>query len=134
MLQIATMDASPQCCSVREAAGDEFSHNAIMSKDDKNGGPNHLKAWREYRRLSQEQLGERVGTTASVISLLETGERGLSAKWLRRFAPALGITPGLLLDHDPNDLPTSILDAWAGVPEENREQALRVLETFRKAG
>lgn len=95
---------------------------------------NHLKAWREFRQLTQEQLGERIETTGAVISLLESGHRKLSPKWLRKLAPALGTSPGHLLDHDPNDLPTDILDLWATIPEENREQALKVLETFRRTG
>lgn len=95
-------------------------------------GPNHLKAWREYRRLTQERLAEAIGTTKAVISHLEVGERGLSDKWLRKLAPALGTSPGYLLDHDPNHLPTDILDIWLSIPEGERGQALRVLETFRR--
>src|SRR5690242_9035566 len=76
-----------------------FFHGSAKASDpgllhivevDKNDGPNHLKAWREFRKLSQEDLAEKVGTTASQISMLETGDRGLSAKWLRKLAPALG--------------------------------------------
>jgi transcriptional regulator with XRE-family HTH domain len=98
--------------------------------------PNHLKAWREFRQLTQEQLASRLDppTTGSVISLLEAGERKLSPKWLRRLAPALHTTAGYLLEYDPNELPTAILDVWADIPEERRDQALKVLETFRKAG
>ncbi len=95
---------------------------------------NYLRAWREHRKLTQEALAERVGTTGAVISLLEAGRRQLSAKWLRRLAPALNTTPGHLLDHDPEDLPTDILDVWSDIPDEARAQARRVLEAFRKTG
>lgn len=95
---------------------------------------NHLRAWREFRHLTQEELGDLVGTAGNVIGLLESGERGLSQKWLNKLAPALGTTPGFLLDHDPNDLPTGILETWAAIPEENRPQALAVLETFKRTG
>lgn len=108
-----------------------FSHNAWV---DKNGGPNYLKAWREYRQLSQEQLAEKVDTTASVISMLEAGERGLSAKWLRKLAPALKTTPGHLLEHDPNKMATDVLDIWAGIDARDRATAIRVLESFSKTG
>jgi transcriptional regulator with XRE-family HTH domain len=102
-------------------------HNAYMAE-------NHLKAWRKFRRMTQEELAVAVDTTKAVISNLETGSRGLSDKWLRRLAPALGTTPGFLLDYDPNDLDTAYLDAALSVPKESRGQALQILETFRKTG
>lgn len=96
---------------------------------------NHLRAWRELRRLTQEQLAEKVGTAGNVISLLESGDRQLSPKWLRKLAPALNTTPGFLLEHNPNELPTEFLDIWNEVPEERKAQALDVLKTFtRQAG
>ena len=98
---------------------------------EKNAGPNYLQAWRKFRRLKQEELAEAVGTTKAVISLLESGDRPLSAKWLRRLAPVLKTTPGYLLDHDPNDLPTDLLAVWADINEEERPRALRVLESFK---
>lgn len=95
---------------------------------------NRLKEWREYRRLTQSELAEKVGTSTAVISHLETERRGLSAKWLYKLAPALGTTPGYLLDHDPNDLPRDILEIWAKISEPDKEQARRVLSTFAKTG
>ncbi len=98
-------------------------------------GPlHHLRAWREYRRMTQEQLATKVGTTKAVISLLERHERSLSDKWARRLAPALGTTPGFLFDHDPADLPTDVLEIWASIPESQREQAMAVLQTFARTG
>lgn len=98
---------------------------------DKNAGPNHLKAWREFREMSQEELAEKVGTTASQISMLETGDRGLSAKWLRKLAPALKTTPGHLLDHDPNTIDNDVFDIWVAIGEKDRATALRVLKSFK---
>lgn len=98
---------------------------------DKNLGPNYLQAWRKFRRMTQEELAERVNTTKAVISLLESGERPLSAKWLRRLAPVLRTTPGHLLDHDPDNLPTDVVEIWMHIEERDRPRALRVLESFR---
>jgi transcriptional regulator with XRE-family HTH domain len=94
--------------------------------------PNNLRAWREFRRMTQEELAEKVGTTAAVISLLESGHRQLSLKWLQRFAPALRTTPGFILDHQPEDLPTDVLDTWGAIPEAQKPQALEVLKAFVK--
>lgn len=94
---------------------------------------NFLAAWREFRGLTQEALAEKVGTTGSVISLLESGKRKLSPKWLRRLAPELNTTPGFILDFSPDELPTDILDVWGAIPEDRKDQALEVLRTFTSA-
>ncbi|MEO1188333.1 MAG: helix-turn-helix transcriptional regulator [Pseudomonadota bacterium] len=91
---------------------------------------NHLKAWREFRNLTQEDLAEKVGTTAAVISLLENGQRGLSATWLHRFAPHLHVSPGFLLDHSPGDLTADMLQAWATIPKADQNEALAALRRY----
>jgi len=91
---------------------------------------NFLRAWREHRRMTQAKLAEAVGTTGAVISLLESGDRGLSSKWLLKLAPVLGTKPGHLLEVDPADVSTDILEIWAEIPEDRRDQARDVLQTF----
>ena len=91
---------------------------------------NNLRAWREFRKLTQEDLAEKVGTTAAVISLLENGQRGLSASWLQRFAPHLEVPAGYLLDHRPGDLTADMLRAWAAVPQEQKSHALAALQSY----
>jgi transcriptional regulator with XRE-family HTH domain len=129
-LQIAIGRASENFCSLHHARNGAILHAANMDDETKNGGPNHLQAWRMFRRTSQMELAERAGTTGAVISLLESGERQLSAKWLRRLAPLLGTTPGYLLDYDPNDLPTSILEIWGAADESQQQQILKVAEAL----
>ena len=121
-------NASPNYHSLNKAQSAPVSHNVGV---DKNNGPNHLKAWREFRKLSQEELAAKLDTTASQISMLETGERGLSAKWLRRLAPVLGTTPGHLLDHDPNSIDNDVFDIWVGIDQRDRQRALSVLRQFK---
>jgi transcriptional regulator with XRE-family HTH domain len=81
--------------------------------------------------MTQARLGEAVGTTGAVISLLESGERGLSDKWLRKLAPVLGTRPGHLLEVDPNDVQDDILELWEQIPMESRPQVRDILKTFR---
>ena len=102
--------------------------------DDKNGGPNYLRAWRTFKKLTQEQLAEAVGTNANMIQYLETGERGLSAKWLRRLAPALDITPGLLLDHDPSELDSDVIEIWTHASAREKRQLSEIAKTLVKTG
>lgn len=93
---------------------------------------NHLRAWREHAKLTQQQLAEKVGSKASVISELESGKIQLSAKWLRVLAPHLGTTPGFLLDHAPDELDTAFLRAALDVHQDDRQQATVILNSFRK--
>lgn len=84
--------------------------------------------------MSQEDLAKLVGTAGNVIGLLESGERGLSDKWLRKLAPALGTTPGFLLDHDPEDIDRDLLEAVREISSADKPKVLRILKEFRKAG
>lgn len=136
-LQIAIFSASQKLCNLREDIhGAALQHANMSVKSDKNGGPNYLRAWREYREMTQEELAEAVEppTTGSVISLLEEGERGLSLKWLRRLAPALKTRVGFLADYDPQHLDTRALEMIESLPQDQKEQAVSILKTFaRKA-
>jgi transcriptional regulator with XRE-family HTH domain len=116
-----------------DLAGGECD-TAGMESADKNGGPNYLRAWRLYRELTQEDLAERVGTNANMIQYLETGERGLSAKWLRRLAPALDTTPGMILEHDPRELDADVLDIWVNASERERRQIAEIAKALVKTG
>lgn len=84
--------------------------------------------------MTQDELAEAVGASRATIGHIENGARRLSDKWAHPIAKALNTSPGYLMDHDPNNLPTAILDVWADIPEESRPQALRVLESFKKTG
>lgn len=134
-LHFANSASSPQVCISGNDRPVRVMQTKPMTKKTNqtaDHGPLHyLKQWREFRELTQEQLAEEVDTTKGVISLIESGDRGLSDKWARRLAPALRTRPGWLLDHDPNTLPSDILEVWSAIPKERQKQALKVLETFR---
>ncbi len=97
-------------------------------------GPNHLKAWRKHRKPTQQQLADAIDppTTKQVIQAIETGARGLSDKWLRRLAPALGTTPGFLLDHHPDDTNNDVFDVWGRIPDDRKSEAREMLEVIAK--
>lgn len=103
-----------------------------MPKSPTRDSVNHLRAWRLFREMTQEELAARAETSGNVISQLESGDRGLSDKWLRKLAPLLGTTPGRLLDYDPMDLDSAFLEAALDVPPESRSQALEILKTFSR--
>lgn len=92
--------------------------------------PHYLREWRLFRGLTQQQLADAVNTSKTMISELERYNLQLSPKWLRRIAPVLRTQPGHIIDHDPADLDTDIIDIWAAIAERDRPQALRVLRSF----
>lgn len=71
---------------------DEGGH-AVLSKPEVVGRvAASLRAVRRARGLSQHDLGDLAGVTASAISQVERAERGLSLATLMRLSGALGIT------------------------------------------
>lgn len=104
-----------------------------MEEQAKNGGPNHLRAWRLFRELTQEELAAAVGTNQNMILYLETGERGLSARWLRRLAGALETSPGLLLDYDPETAPKDLMEIWIKAPVKTKREIAEIAETLLRS-
>jgi transcriptional regulator with XRE-family HTH domain len=92
----------------------------------------YLREWRDFRGFTQDSLAAAVGTKGSVIHLLETGQRRLSDKWLRRLAGPLKTMPGAIIDYDPNEVPTAVLEVWGGVPDDMKGQAMSILKTFHR--
>ena len=95
--------------------------------------PNQLRAWREYRSLTPGALAKRAGTTAQIVTDLETGAAELSDKWARKLAPALDTRAGFLLDVDPNDADPAFFDTVSAIPKERRAEALEVLRIFSRS-
>jgi transcriptional regulator with XRE-family HTH domain len=81
--------------------------------------------------LTQAQLAELIDTTDNVISMLESGDRQLSPKWLGKLARALNTRPGFLLEFAPEDADLSILEAVLEVPSNRKREALRILRVLK---
>lgn len=135
--QIANIVASPE---IRKTYNDRIGHNSynanMENDDDKNGGPNHLRAWMRFRDVKGGQLAEMLGgnVTPGMVSDLANSKRALSAKWLRRLAPLLKTTPGMLLDHDPNEMPTDIMEIWGNADSTQRKQLVDVAKALVRTG
>ncbi|WP_335308086.1 helix-turn-helix domain-containing protein [Sphingomonas phyllosphaerae] len=99
---------------------------------DKNGGPNHLRAWMRFRGVNGAQLATALGgnVTPGMVSDLVNSKRQLSAKWLRRLAPILHTTPGHLLDHDPTDLPTDIAEVWFAADPDQKKKIIELAKVI----
>lgn len=57
-----------------------------------------MKAAREAREWSQEDLAHQAGIQPADISRIEAGKRDLRLSTIEKLAKALGIPPGRLLD------------------------------------
>lgn len=131
--QIANVCARPENRKKWDASLFAMSQTANMDDDDdKNGGVNHLKAWMKFRNIKGAALAAAIGITPGMVSDLANSNRALTAKWLRRIAPALNTTPGMLLDHDPNDLDNDIIEIWVNANGEERRQLKSVAQALVK--
>ncbi|WP_432769356.1 MAG: helix-turn-helix transcriptional regulator [Sphingopyxis sp.] len=73
----------------RRVAGEEYVPASLVERLV--NGEAGLLVWREYRDLSQQALGDKVGLSKMTISSLERGKRDTSAKNWRALADALSV-------------------------------------------
>ena len=73
----------------RAAEGDEYVPAALVERLV--AGEPALRVWREYRGLSQQALGEKVGLSKMAISGIESGKRDTSSHNWRLLAEALSV-------------------------------------------
>lgn len=90
-----------------------------------------LRVWRKHRGLSQQQLADRLETTTSRISELETGNERYNQDVLEALASALSltddpVTPSDLLSRKPGD-PANPFQLWERIPLAERPRAGRIL-------
>lgn len=93
--------------------------------------PHYLRAWREERQLTQEQLAERIDYTHGTISRLETGRNDLTQEMILKLSSALRIWPGDLFRSPRDDQGIwSFAQRLAILPAERRKLAMELLETL----
>jgi transcriptional regulator with XRE-family HTH domain len=108
-----------------------MQHIGGMVEEPKNP-PNYLRAWRLAAKLTQAELAQEANTSAAMINHLENGKRALTHAWLTRVSPALGTTPGSILDRAPgSDAQESRLrELWMISNDDERERIVRVAEAM----
>lgn len=123
--------ASQKCLNPSDDLRATLSDNENMAGVTKTKSNNHLRSWRRHRRMTQAKLGELAGTTANMISQLESGVRGLSDKWLLRLAPPLGTTPGALLDQPPSEADMEWASTISGVKPGERAKIIAIIKALK---
>lgn len=92
-----------------------------------------IKAWREHRGLSQEQLAERIGVTHGAVSQLERGLVNYTQPMLEALADALDCEPADLIMRDPNASIWSVMDVLKTAPEPEQRRIVAIIDAYRKA-
>ena len=90
----------------------------------------HIKAWRKYRGLTQEQLAERIGISRTYLTKIERGDRKWDQPFLEAAADALRCDPADILTRDPTD-PTGIWSVWERLTPPERVRAVAVLRAMK---
>lgn len=57
-----------------------LSQTVRMGRKAESIATNNLRAWREHRQMTQEELAEKIDTTANVIHQLETAEPEIGSR------------------------------------------------------
>ena len=102
--------ASPVGASVSEAAARRARRSPGYRQARERLAPYEQLARIVIRRrmelgLTQEQLAERMGTSHSAISRIESGQHGTSVQTLQRLAEALEMRFVMGFEHGPADRP-----------------------------
>ena len=100
------------------------------------GNPKHrrrhfIRAWREYRGLTQEQLADRLSTTKANISRIENLRQGYTQDFLEACADALRTDPASLIMRDPSD-PAGFWSIWDQAKPGQRRQIIEIARTLTK--
>ena len=62
----------------------------------------YAAAWRDFKKITQQELADEVGSSRGQVSDLETGAKTrYNRDWVKKFSDALGVRPGFLIDVNP---------------------------------
>lgn len=91
----------------------------------------YLHEWREYFRLTQEQIAARLETTKTTISRKENDKRKLDMNFVAAYAEALGRRPEDMFRHPDQPSADELL---RDMGPDQRRQAIEVIQTLRRTG
>lgn len=96
--------------------------------------PTFMKQWRVYKKLTQEQVAERVDLDRTTYLRIESGKLPYNQDFLEKLALAFGCDAADILSIDPlkPDPPKLIYQRLKAAPPELQSQALAILEALLK--
>lgn len=86
----------------------------------------YIRAWRNFRGLTQEDFADRLGVSHSTVSRIERGLLGYTQDFLEAAADALLCEPADLIMRDPTK-PGAPWSIWDQLTPFKRDQAARML-------
>lgn len=92
-----------------------------------------IREWRQHRNLTLEQLAGRLEMTASLLSMLERGQRGYRQETLEAIAEALQTDTGSLIMRNPQDN-DAIWSIWENAKQGERQMITDIARTIVKTG
>ena len=98
-----------------------------MSERRSSEVPNYIRAWREHRAMTLEQVAEKIGYEKMTLSRWERGQRVVTVDQLQKIADALHCALYDLLYRDPTDA-INIFKAWADMPADQRGVLSKMLK------
>jgi transcriptional regulator with XRE-family HTH domain len=81
-----------------------------------------IKEWRDYRQLTQEQVADRIGVSATTFGRIEGNKIPYNQDFLELAADALRCEPWDLLHRDPNK-EGDVVDLMRHLSDRQREEA-----------
>lgn len=103
-----------------------------MTKHNRRFRQIHLRAWRDFRGLSQEALAARVDSTAATISRLENGHQPYTQPLLEALAEALACSPADIIMKPPG-ASNGLDKAIEGLSDPQRRQAEAIIRALKQA-
>ena len=97
----------------------------MSNAQERNRRRTFIRQWRVHRKLTLEQLAERIGTTHASLSRVERGRQAYTQPLLEALADALQTDPASLLARDPSD-PDAIWSIWDRAKPAERRMIVRV--------
>lgn len=89
-----------------------------------------LRHWREFKNLTQEAAGDRIGIDRTTLSKIERGLVPYDQALLERAADAYGCEPADLIMRDPKSPIWSLLDIVRNLPEAQQKQVAGIIKGY----
>lgn len=93
----------------------------------------HLREWREYRGLTQEQAAERLNVSRTLLSKIENAKSPYTQGFMEAASEAYNCEVADLIMRDPHSPIWSIYDTLRSLPKPVQEQVSEIVKTFKKA-
>lgn len=98
----------------------------------KKASPTFIRAWRQFRKMTLQQVADKVGLTAGAISQLERGDVSYTQGTLEALAGVYDCLPAELLMRDPKES-EFIWVAWNTADPMVKRQLVEIAKTLIKS-